>query len=138
MFERVWGEAYRATTICIDSYENGVLSGQIQNPYLETSVKFKSTVQFLLEMEKILDKMEFPKSFTAVRTLAEPPEFPTGPPKILQNSGTKATFVLRVLFRQNASWQGSITWLEGRREQSFRSVLELIFLIDSVFYAIAS
>ena len=41
------------------------------------------------------------------------------------------TFAVRILFRQNASWQGSVTWLEGNREESFRSVLELIFLMDS-------
>ena len=29
------------------------------------------------------------------------------------------------------NWQGSVTWVEGKREQSFRSVLELILLIDS-------
>ena len=45
--------------------------------------------------------------------------------------GEAATFALRILFRQNASWQGSITWLEGEAEQSFRSVLELILLMDS-------
>ena len=41
-----------------------------------------------------------------------------------------ATFAVRVLFRQNASWQGEVTWLEGKREESFRSVLELILLMD--------
>ncbi|NLW65775.1 MAG: hypothetical protein GXY26_06040, partial [Clostridiales bacterium] len=34
-------------------------------------------------------------------------------------------------FRQNASWQGVITWAEDRREESFRSALELVFLMDS-------
>lgn len=35
-----------------------------------------------------------------------------------------------VLFRQNASWQGSEQWIEGAREESFRSVLELALLMD--------
>ena len=47
------------------------------------------------------------------------------------HNGDVATFAVRVLFRQNASWQGSILWVEGDREESFRSVLELIFLLDS-------
>jgi len=42
---------------------------------------------------------------------------------------------VKVLFRQNASWQGSIAWLEGKREESFRSVLELLLLIDSAVSA---
>lgn len=45
--------------------------------------------------------------------------------------GRCATFAVRVLFRQNASWQGSVSWLEGSREESFRSALELAFLMDS-------
>ena len=47
------------------------------------------------------------------------------------HTGALATFAVRLIFRQNASWQGSITWLEGEAEQSFRSVLELTLLMDS-------
>ena len=48
-----------------------------------------------------------------------------------QMTGKLATFALRILFRQNASWQGSVTWLEGGQEQSFRSVLELVMLFSN-------
>lgn len=37
----------------------------------------------------------------------------------------KTRFYIRVLFRQNATWQGSVEWPEGRRRVNFRSVLEL-------------
>ena len=53
------------------------------------------------------------------------------PPRETVCTGEKATFFLKVLFRQNAGWQGSVTWLEGGQEQSFRSVLELLGLLDS-------
>ena len=46
-------------------------------------------------------------------------------------SGDKATFVVHVCYRQNASWQGTVTWLEQNREESFRSALELLLLMDS-------
>ncbi|MBE6598234.1 MAG: hypothetical protein E7638_02190 [Ruminococcaceae bacterium] len=45
--------------------------------------------------------------------------------------GKLATFTVRILFRQNTSWQGYLMWMEKGREESFRSVLELIFLMDS-------
>jgi len=45
--------------------------------------------------------------------------------------GEQETFDVKILFRQNASWQGSVVWLEQKQEQSFRSVLELILLFDS-------
>lgn len=40
------------------------------------------------------------------------------------------TFVLKILDCQNATWQGSVTWVEGHQEQYFRSALELLKLID--------
>jgi hypothetical protein len=43
----------------------------------------------------------------------------------------RETFVVQILNRQNATWQGVITWTEGRQTQSFRSALEMIKLIDS-------
>ena len=43
--------------------------------------------------------------------------------------GAVETFSLRILFRRNASWQGSLAW--DSREEPFRSVLELLFLLDA-------
>ena len=44
-----------------------------------------------------------------------------------QNTGT---FIVKILERQNATWQGKITWVEEQKEQYFRSALELLKLID--------
>jgi hypothetical protein len=44
----------------------------------------------------------------------------------------RGTFVIQVLSQQNATWQGIITWTDGNKSQPFRSLLELIKLIDSV------
>ena len=44
--------------------------------------------------------------------------------------GQKGTFLLNVKYRQNSSWQGSVTWVDEQREQYFRSALELLKLID--------
>jgi len=40
------------------------------------------------------------------------------------------SFVIQVLYRQNASWQGNLTWLEAQKTVPFRSCLELIRLLD--------
>ena len=40
------------------------------------------------------------------------------------------TFIIRVQHRQNASWQGSVQWVEGGKEQHLRSALELIKMMD--------
>lgn len=131
MTTRAWGEEYRTTTVCIDSYENGILCGRFFNPYLSSGKSFKSLSQFLLDMEETLDELNFPQSFTEVRTFCPPTENNHSPPESELPQGECATFMVRILFRQNASWQGSVTWLEAKKEQSFRSALELILLIDS-------
>ena len=42
----------------------------------------------------------------------------------------KATFVIQVQFRRNATWRGTIQWVDQNKRQSFRSTLEMIRLID--------
>ena len=132
---RTWGEEYRTTLVCVDSYENGVPQGRFYNPHMTSGKPFRSLTQFLQEMEQTLDAMDFPKAFTVTRTFAASPESVTDPPGSEYQVGQQATFAVRILFRQNASWQGSIAWLEGKREQSFRSVLELILLLNSALTA---
>ena len=48
-----------------------------------------------------------------------------------RHQGEKATFVVRIQYRQNASWQGQVTWAEKNQTVPFRSALELLKLIDS-------
>ena len=132
MNARAWGEEYRSTTVCIDSYRDGEMTGRFYNRYLENGKAFVSLMQFLIEMEKTLDYMDFPKAYTVTRTFAKPPSGEdTCQTEQELRKGEKATFVIRVVFRQNASWQGTVVWLEGRQEQSFRSVLELLLLMEN-------
>ena len=43
----------------------------------------------------------------------------------------KQSFIVNILQQQNASWQGTVTWMDKEVSRNFRSVLELIRLIDS-------
>ena len=40
------------------------------------------------------------------------------------------TFLIKIHYRQNASWQGSIQWLEINCTRFFRSHLELVMLMQ--------
>ena len=120
------------TQVCIDSYEDGVLTGRIYNSRFGEAESFRSTIGFLTRMEQLLSIEDVPQSFNSVRAfhpVIDP--LPDPPAIMLPRVGKLATLELNILFRQNSSWQGSILWAEGRQEQHFRSVLELIFLIDS-------
>lgn len=132
MSKTYFENAYRSTMICVDSYENSEMKGSLYNPALEGGIRFESVMQFLLALEDLLDDMNFPQNFNAKRCFR-----PIGHELDIGNEttesrGEKASFVVRVLFRQNASWQGTVTWLDEKREESFRSVLELLLLMNSV------
>ena len=128
-----WENEYRTTIVCIDGYENQVPTGRFYNLHYEDGVRFHGVMDLIKKMEDMLDQMKFPQSYSLVRTFSKAPS-PTCSQLIRGNKphyGDLATFTVRVLFRQNASWQGNILWMEGKREEGFRSVLEMLFLMDS-------
>lgn len=43
----------------------------------------------------------------------------------------KQVFVLEIMDNQKNTWQGQLRWIQGQKESSFRSVLELLHLVDS-------
>ena len=128
-----YGEANRHIRICVDSYEHGVPTGRFYHPALDGGGRaFQSLTQLLVGVEDLLDETNFPQSFTARRTFAPQAEAPPGVSAAgAPENGALGTFDVRLMFRQHASWQGGVIWVEGKAEQSFRSVLELILLMDS-------
>ena len=44
---------------------------------------------------------------------------------------------MHVISQENATWQGQVTWLDEKETKSFRSLLELIKLIDSAMEIVA-
>ena len=50
--------------------------------------------------------------------------------RVISHRGEAATFLIRVQYRQNSSWQGEVVWADQGRRQYFNSVLDLIRLID--------
>ncbi|MBQ2641586.1 MAG: hypothetical protein IJG15_06290 [Lachnospiraceae bacterium] len=51
--------------------------------------------------------------------------------ELLSKHGDMGSFIIRVQQRQNSSMQGRLTWIEKNKTVHFRSVWELIRLIDS-------
>ena len=128
-----WGNDYRTTLVCIDCYDRGVPEGRLYNPFLPRGESFWSLIEFIRKMEELLDSLKFPQPFAAVRAFQAPAEERRGTEALGEElrTGKLATFQVRIIFRQSASWQGSVLWLEGRQEESFRSALELFLLMDS-------
>lgn len=43
----------------------------------------------------------------------------------------KETFVVQINSQEKGTWQGQVTWLDESKSMGFRSMLELIRLMDS-------
>ncbi|MBQ3140778.1 MAG: hypothetical protein IJC25_02310 [Clostridia bacterium] len=119
---------FNSSLLCIDRYSDGVPVGRFYDAGTDREIHFCSLSQLLLIIDRSAQGME----------VSPRPLHSFGSARLSNRSfdeirfGAAATFSLRILFRQNASWQGSVTWLDGKIEQSFRSALELIFLLDGV------
>lgn len=131
MLQQIWTSPSRMNIVCVDSYDEGVMKGRFYS-HEGTGECFSSLSQFLLKMEEQLDQTKLPQAYTSPRTFSMFLEQDyEEPPMPAVRKGQRATFELKVIFRQHSSWQGVILWREGKQEFSFRSVLELIFLMDS-------
>ncbi len=131
MARRVWVNDNRKTLVCVDSYDDGVLKGRFYCADQEPR-SFESLTQMLVKMDAILEENQIPQSYTTARTFSSvlmPEESPAV--ASATRKGALATFEIQILFRQNSSWQGMVVWKEKKMEQSFRSVLEMILLLDS-------
>lgn len=50
--------------------------------------------------------------------------------KMREMQNERATFVVKVMFRQHSSLQGQVTWVEKKQMKKFKSEMELMRLID--------
>ncbi len=121
----------KISLIQITGYDDKNFQGTLQNAYYPEKRIFSNLTQLLLLIEHLQDELQFPQKGMEIRSFKKSPPLQTHhlePP----DGDPKATFKLHLLFRQNASWQGSVIWMEEGLEAQFRSALELVTLMDSV------
>ena len=108
---------YSYLVLCVDALENGAAQGRCYYHDFTQVYHFRSMDQFILQADALLDGAQ--EENFAIST-------ESGHVRL---NGKIATFKLRVPYRHNADWQGTVMWLETRHEESFRSVLELLSII---------
>ncbi len=126
--------------LCIHAANSGKMRGEFYHSYSPNPVPFSGIGQMTLRMEMLYNWLQFPHPGTKMRSFTEtetPPVRVTERKRIMSDNellskhGDIGTFVVRVQHRQNSSWQGRITWLEEDKTVQFRSVWEMIKLIES-------
>lgn len=119
----------RVCIIKFFSYEDKNPCGILQNPNLEGETRFGSLTQLLFAMDNLFDDIGNPRRTMTPRGFVR--ELPqTGDAGEFASARPIATFRVDVMFRQNASWQGNLVWVEKKQESQFRSVLELLMILD--------
>lgn len=128
--------------LCVDRINAAAaeLEGCFWHGYSSEPIAISHTHQLVMEMEKFFDEIHFPFPTTNMRSFTDTvsafgrtqeKERVMSDEKMLQKRGDLGTFIIRVQHRQNSSWQGRITWVEEDRTVNFRSIWEMIKLVES-------
>ena len=130
--------------VCIDRTDPGGFHGRLFHKYSREGAAFDSTERMIYLMEHLFDELEFPRAGTNIRSFSETEQGSRGMHRIkegmekimadeelLNQHGYQGTFIVRVQHRQNSTWQGRITWADQDRTLSFRSIWEMIHLMES-------
>ena len=124
----------------IISFGQGSIRGELHSRYLEEPFVFIDLVQMIHKMEEIFDTNGFPQAFLSPRSFKSGKRGAISKEVVRKDTmsgmqpnetdGARCTFEINVRFRQNATWQGQILWAEKNIRQNFRSVLEMLKLMD--------
>lgn len=114
--------------------------GKIYSIYYDTFMEFCGVLQLLWAMESLFDTLSMPQAaYTNQHYPVKKPRKKDGKEKIeryAEKEGlakeARASFVIDVVYRQNNTWQGTLTWVGSNTSCYFKSVFELLKLIDEV------
>lgn len=120
--------------ISVDSYQDKIVTGRFWQGGEGSEAEFSGLMSLVLLIDQMLAKTQDAAHDTRCKRFVRPEksEMTISEAQSAEPTrGALATFRLHILFRQNVSWQGIVTWIEGQQESSFRSFLELTMLLDS-------
>lgn len=131
--------------VCVDQAKpGGHVSGVFYTAYRQEGITFHTVDEMLFELEDFYDWINFPRRSTNSRTFNGTSYVANfwrerkkvmSDEKLLEKHGELGSFVIRVQHRQNSSWQGSITWMDENKTMNFRSIWEMIKLMEDAVNA---
>lgn len=125
--------------LCVDRKDKGTLKGRLYHGFSEEGIPFCGYEQIIRTAEELFDAIGFPHRDTSVRDIhgrTHDEQKRKGMARVMEDEelleqhGDMGTFVIRVQHRQHSSWQGRVTYIDEDKTVYFRSVLELIKIID--------
>lgn len=103
--------------VSIESFEDGAMRGVLDSVGMTAPARFNSLPSLIIMIDNILDQQE--EALQPVIRQIDPSFVPT--------------MELEVLFRHNHTWQGRVRWDSGQKQATFKSVLELLIILEMAF-----
>ena len=128
---------HNVVTLRVASYHERCLKGILSGVHLDGDLVFRSAIELLCQLESLMDQAGLPQRNEEPRFFQPAAQPAGGASKSAAEEKTPviACFQLSIMFRQNATWQGSLFWADRGMEAHFRSVLELLNLINNALSA---
>ena len=126
--------------ICFD-HEGETLAGRAYSKMTEAEIKFESSSQMLLEVDRLFDQCGYPQRFMEARSFQKKaettshykaPKSVVSDEEILEKKGKYFTVDVIVQSRRKAGWQGIVCQPDGRMIDRFESELELLKLLTKL------
>lgn len=127
--------------LCVNKEAGGLIEGELYHGYSREGHPFRGYEEIIKTAEEFFNTLGFPHMGTSDRDIEgrihshqkkKGMTRALSDKNMLEKHGDIGTFVIRVQHRQHSSWQGRVTYLEEDKSVYFRSVLELIKIIDGV------
>ena len=135
---------------CIESNENADYQGLIYHQYADAPITFDGMSDFMMKLEDLFDEWDFPQRGLAPRVFKKGSRDDIGYSKknhhdklpieviseangvrnVQNKKGKLGTFIIQVVYRQDATWQGHVIYQEKNEKTDFVSALELIKIMD--------
>ena len=119
-----FGAKARVFDIKVDSYAGQNPTGRLSLEDRAGEIPFNGGMQLILLIDEALANESCPDESSGWMQPPDTTAIRGGEP------AATATFEIELLFRENYSWQGRMTWLEENKKNTFRSVLELLTEMD--------
>ena len=125
--------------LCVDRISRHRMTGRLYHRYSKQVIPFVSGEQAVFLMEQLFDSLQFPYPSTLERSFSE--ELKSAPTSrqerlmndedLLSRHGDLGSFIVRVQHRHNSCGLGTLTWMERDKTVHFRSIWEMIKLVES-------
>lgn len=112
----------RMCEVSVCDYREQSMGGEVSHPAVKDRFRFQNEFGLLEQLEHMFG--ECPADIAGEKVIVPRQG------SIYKGSVGPLTFIIRILFNKNATWQGIICWKETGEQACFRSYLEMLFMME--------